>query len=455
MRISVIIPPEYEEDAAQVTSAVTKGEFIREETIRCCKDGSRIEVELLGYPSFIGGTQVGTFGIYKDISERKQLEAQLLQSQKMESIGRLAGGVAHDFNNMLGVILGRVEIVREMIEEGSSLHEEMEEIHKAASYSADLTRQLLAFSKQQIISPEILELNTVIANRLTMLRRLIGEHIELLWHPCSEALYVEIDPAQADQIITNICINSRDAIAAAGTITIETAGAAIDEAYTKEHIDSHTGEYAVVSISDTGSGMDRETQERIFEPFFTTKEETGTGLGLSTIFGIVKQNEGFLHVYSEPGRGTTMKIYLPRTSRRKEELQEEEESVNASKQSLGILLVEDNRALRQIAKRMLEKLGHRVIESSGPREALELADDPEVPIDLLFTDVVMPEMNGNELAEGIRRKHRNVRTLFMSGYTTNVIAHQGILEDGVTFLQKPFTLQDVKKKLNEIFPQLQ
>ena len=385
-------------------------------------------------------------------AERDKLQAQLLQAQKMESVGRLAGGVAHDFNNMLGVILGYTELALEQVAPGQPMFENLREIHQAAQRSADLTRQLLAFARRQTASPKVLDLNDTVEGMLQMLRRLIGEDIDLRWLPGAKIWPVKIDPSQVDQILANLCLNARDAIGGAGRMEIQTGTSVFDAAYCEAHPDFSPGEYVALTVRDDGSGMDAETIELLFEPFFTTKGiGHGTGLGLPTVYGIVKQNNGFIHVESQPGRGATFCIYLPRHKTAPAEQQAaQDRSDPAAGGSETILLVEDEPAILSVGQMMLEKLGYRVLAADRPEEALRLARTHEGTIDLLITDVVMPGMNGSDLAAQLHALHPDLRVLFMSGYTADVIARQGVLEDGACFVQKPFSLQELAAGVREV-----
>jgi PAS domain S-box-containing protein len=394
---------------------------------------------------------------FRDVSARKQAEAerdrledQLRQSQKMESVGRLAGGVAHDFNNMLQAILGHTEMALEQADPSAPLYNDLQEIQKAAERSADLTRQLLAFARKQTIAPRVLDLNKTIEDLLTMLRRLIGEDVDLLWIPGNNVHSVKLDPSQLDQLLTNLFVNARDAIEDIGQITIETHVVTFDEAYCDEHAGFLPGEYAQLSVSDDGCGIDRETQEHLFEPFFTTKTQgKGTGLGLATVYGIVSQNNGVINVYSEPGKGTTFNVYLPRLETDTQPLSVKATPRNAQPCHETILLVEDESSILKMTTMMLTKLGYNVISATTPGEAIRLADEHSGEIDLLMTDVVMPEMNGRDLAKNLLSRHPAMRRLFMSGYTANVIAHRGVLDEGVHFVQKPFTRQTLASKVRE------
>jgi PAS domain S-box-containing protein len=381
--------------------------------------------------------------------ERERLQAQLIQAQKMESVGRLAGGVAHDFNNMLSVILGHCELALHGLEDKSPLSAGLQNIRKAAERSADLTRQLLAFARKQTVAPKVLDINTTVARMLEMLRRLIGEDIDLVWQPGRNPGQVYIDPSQLDQILVNLFVNARDAIGDTGKVTIETDLVTIDQQYCADHVEAVQGTYVLLAVSDDGCGIDAAALPHLFEPFFTTKEMgKGTGLGLATVYGIVKQNKGFVNVYSEPGQGTTFKIYLPHHGSSAEPAAE-----TAANQPPGgsetVLVVEDEPMILEIATTMLESLGYTVLAAPGPTEAIRLAGEHGGTIQLLMTDVVMPEMNGRLLANHMRARFPNLRCLFMSGYTANVIAHHGVLDQGVHFIQKPFTLYALATKIRE------
>ena len=397
-------------------------------------------------------------GSIVDITERKRseieqekLQAQLIQAQRIESVGRLAGGVAHDFNNMLGVILGNTEILMEDIDPSNPLITNLEEIHKAAERSANLTKQLLAFARKQTIDPKILNLNHVLDDMLKMLKHLIGEDIDLTWQPSQNLWSVKIDPSQIDQILVNLCVNARDAIKSVGKITIETNNSSFDEAYCKEHADFNPGDYVMMAVSDNGSGMDQKILDNLFEPFFTTKDiGRGTGLGLATVYGIVKQNDGFINVYSEPGEGTTFKIYLPVYAETAVPKQKtfKETSLTGNE---TILLVEDEKAILMMTQIMLERLGYTVLTASAPNEAISIVEASNInAIHLLITDVVMPEMNGRDLSKKLLSIHHGLKCLFMSGYTANVIAHHGVLDTGVQFINKPFSKQDLAAKVRDL-----
>ena len=395
--------------------------------------------------------RLGRIQIATDITELKRMEAQLQQAQKMESVGRLAGGVAHDFNNMLGVILGHTEMALEEIDPSAPLYSSLQAVQHAAEHSADLTRQLLAFARKQTVAPKVIDINDTVEGMLKMLRRLIGEDIDLLWKPGQSLQPVKVDPSQIDQILANLCVNARDAIAGEGKITIETDTKTFDEAYCADHLGSLPGEYVLLEVSDDGCGMDKKTLNQIFEPFFTTKEQgKGTGLGLASVFGMIKQNNGFINVYSEPDQGTTFKIYLPAYAVKSERVVEEAPDIRVEHGNETILLVEDEPAILQMTTMMLTRLGYTVVAAATPGEAILLAHENRGGIDLLMTDVVMPEMNGRELAGNLRSHYPDLRRLFMSVYTANVIAHHGVLDEGVHFIQKPFSMKDLGGKLREV-----
>jgi PAS domain S-box-containing protein len=404
------------------------------------------------------GTAERMIGVNADITDKElaeqwrvKLEAQLRQAQKMESVGRLAGGVAHDFNNMLTIILGHVQIALMDANLSQPLHAQLEEINNAAERSANLTRQLLAFARKQIITPKVLDLNRTVAGMLKMLERLIGEDIHLVWHPAANLWPVKMDSSQIDQILANLCVNARDAIADVGKITIETGNIVFDKDYCATHLGFIPGEYARLAVSDNGCGMDKETLGNIFEPFFTTKGSgEGTGLGLAMVYGIVKQNNGFINVYSEPNQGTTLTIYLPRFEGNVEQTDKHGASETVTYGHEIILLVEDEPAILKITTQMLEMRGYTVLATSTPGEAIRLAREHAGEIHLLMTDVIMPEMNGRDLAKNLLSSYPHLKQLFMSGYTANVIAHHGVLDEGVYFIQKPFSLEGLSAKLREV-----
>ncbi len=421
------------------------------------KDGSIFDMEVM-VSTYTFNDRVYTVGFQRDITGRKRaeeetanLQGQLAQAQKMESVGRLAGGVAHDFNNMLAVILGHTEIALGQTAPGNPLHEDLEEIRKAAERSAELTRQLLTFARKQTVAPRVLDLNETVAGMIKMLQRLIGEDIQLEWHPSVNPWAVNMDPSQVDQILANLCVNARDAIDDVGKITIETENRTFDEDYCADHAGFAPGEYMMLAVSDNGCGMGKETLAAIFEPFFTTKGVgEGTGLGLATVYGAVRQNNGFINVYSEPGEGTTFSIYLPRNAGEAEEARPQGVAAPVPRGDETILLVEDETPVLNLTTRVLEGQGYTVLAARTPGEAIRIAREYPGEIHLLVTDVVMPEMNGRDLARHLSPRHPRLKQLFMSGYTANVIANHGVLDKGVHFIQKPFPSAGLAAKVREV-----
>ncbi|MEN6507335.1 MAG: PAS domain S-box protein [Smithella sp.] len=426
------------------------------------KDGSLIPFEVTsGVLRSADGTPGGLVHVCRDITlrqqneqEKKNLQERLSQAQKMESVGRLAGGVAHDFNNMLGVILGHTELVMEITNPEQPIHSHLREVRKAAERSANLTRQLLAFARKQTVSPMEIDINETVSGMIKMLQRLIGEDIHLSWLPCVNPWKIKIDPSQIDQILANLCVNARDAITGVGRISIELGNISINNDFCADHPECIPGDYIFLAVSDDGCGMSKEIQDKLFEPFFTTKDVgKGTGLGLSTVYGIVKQNNGFINVYSEPGQGTTFRIYLPRHIGKSEKtkIEKQQELVFSGRET--VLVVEDESAILDLIKIMLEQQGYDVRIASTPGEAIQMAEEHNGEIHLLITDVVMPEMNGRDLAKRILSLYPNIKRLFMSGYTDNMIAHHGVLDEGVCFIQKPFSRKDLTTKVREVLDQ--
>jgi PAS domain S-box-containing protein len=416
------------------------------------KDGSVTVVRLSGRAVNNGG-KGRTFELFaEDVTERRTLEQQLQQSQKMEAVGRLAGGIAHDFNNLLMVISGYSEFLLDRLGPEPALRAPAQEIASAAGRASSLTRQLLAFSRKQMLAPKILDLNGVVTENLKMLTRMIGEDIDLVMVPADKLGAVRADAGQIEQVIMNLAVNARDAMPSGGKLTIETSNVSLDEEYARFHAPVKPGNYVMLAISDTGAGMDSETQSHIFEPFFTTKGPKGTGLGLSTVYGIVKQSGGYIWVYSDPGKGTTFKIYLPRVAEAVESPEKvatvaESGPVEPGKET--ILVVEDEANLRYLARQFLEKQGYRVLEAADGAVAMQIAVAHEGVIHLLLTDVIMPGMNGRELAQRISEIRPQTKILYMSGYTENVIGHNGMLDAGIRLLQKPFTLRDLQGRVRE------
>ncbi|MFA6567597.1 MAG: response regulator [Victivallales bacterium] len=446
--------------------AQSKYAFIRLQTqdyIRCedlpleTKNGEKVEVEFTSNIYKARVKKVIQCNI-RDITERKRAEAerekledQLRQMQKMEAIGQLAGGVAHDFNNMLSVINGYSDMLLMEIPPSDPSYSRIQEINKAGERSANLTRQLLAFARRQTIAPKVLDLNDAVEGMLKMLRRLIGENIELLWKPAANLWKVKIDPSQLNQVMINLVVNARGAIHDPGKeMAIETGNADLDEAFCETHPDSVPGKHVVLEVRDNGCGMDKETIKHIFEPFFTTKKVgEGTGLGLATVFGIVKQNNGFINVHSEPGKGSTFKIYLPRHESDDAEKNEKAEKPRIFTGAETILLVEDEEVLLQFAQKLLERMGYTVLVADNPLQAIKLSEEYKGEIHLLMTDVVMPKMSGRDLRDRISSGRPGINCLFVSGYTADVIAQNGVLDKGVHFLQKPFTAEALSAKLRE------
>lgn len=396
-------------------------------------------------------------GIMRDITaqrraeeERKTLEEQFRQSQKMEAIGRLAGGIAHDFNNLLTVIAGYSGLALMRLKKGDPLLRHLEEIQKAVERAAALTHQLLAFSRRQIMAPKVVDLNTVIRELTKMLLRIIGEDIELATFLAGDLGGVKVDPGQMEQVIVNLAVNARDAMSAGGKLTIETAKVELDEKYTRNHATVQAGRYVLLAMSDTGTGMTPEVKERLFEPFFTTKERgKGTGLGLSTVYGIVKQSGGNIWVYSELGKGTTFKIYLPQVDEPLEEIKRKEESAEIPRGDETVLLVEDEEEVRKLAALVLQKQGYRVLEAPDAGMALLIYRQHAGGIHLILTDVVMPRMSGPDLIRQLEPLPAGMKVLYMSGYTDNAIVHHGVLDEGIDLIQKPFTPETLARRVRE------
>jgi len=386
------------------------------------------------------------------IEALQNTEKQLVQSQKLEAVGRLAGGISHDFNNLLTVILGYTDISKRNLKEGDPLLRNLDEIGKASERAASLTRQLLAFSRRQVMQPKVFDMNTVVNDLKKMLRRMIGEDIELRVSSQTDLGNIKADPVQLEQVIMNLVVNARDAMPRGGKLSIETSNVYLDESYAREHVTVEPGEYVMLAISDTGCGMNEETQQHIFEPFFTTKESgKGTGLGLSMVYGIVKQSGGNIWVYSEEGRGTTFKIYFPRVTAEAEEYKRSNGVIEAPKGCETILLVEDAALVRTLAREVLETAGYRVLEAASAEAALNLCENINgTRIDLLLTDVVMPGMSGDDMSKILLAKHPNLPVLYMSGYTDEAIVQHGVLEPGLNFLQKPFSPGALALKVREV-----
>ena len=446
--ISLLVPPDKAAnglpgESSEILEKIARGEGIEHrESVRVTKDGRRLDVFISVSPlRDAKGDVIGASAIARDITDQKRTETQLHQSQKMEAIGRLAGGVAHDFNNILGIINACTEFLRDRIESAAESSIYVENIKKAIERGSALTRQLLAFSRSSAIQPRILDLNERLKDVSKLLRPLMGDDVEVLIVSRSPSAVVEADPGQLDQIVVNLAVNARDAMPRGGKFILETGTAKFDEAFAEQRQAVPAGKYVVLAISDTGNGMDEATVSRIFEPFFTTKEAgKGTGLGLATVYGIVKQSAGHILVYSEPGHGTTFKIYLPSAEHKIGLLTKAEaEIVGPKRQGTTILLVEDDEVMRSLTKKVLEKHGYTVVEANDGESALESVQSYPGVIDLLLTDVVMRRVSGPELGERLGSSHPALKVVYMSGYTGELIAEREVLKRGVTLLEKPFT----------------
>ncbi len=414
------------------------------------KNGSEFPVEVsLSYIR----TPDGVFAIafVTDISQRKNLEEQLLHAQKMEAVGRLAGGVAHDFNNMLTVISGYNQMILDLLSPQDPMRGYAEEILKAADRAAALTNQLLAFSRRQIVQPRVINVNEVLSHTEKMLRRLIGEDVVLSLSLNPLTGNIKADPGHLEQAIFNLATNARDAMPEGGRLTIETTNATLDDTYVRTHLGVVPGDYVMIAVSDTGHGMDVETKRRIFEPFFTTKERgKGTGLGLATVYGIVKQAGGDIWVYSELGRGTTFKLYFPRVSEPVSDAQGSGSVAPAPAGSETVLVVEDEQGVRDLTGKILKNLGYTVLTAASGSDALEISRKHPAPISVLLTDVVMPHMSGSQLAAELRRNRPEMKVIYVSGYTETTVLDHGVLDPGLDFLAKPFTREGLSRKLREV-----
>jgi len=428
------------------------GTFTNFETTGVRKDESMTHVSLSSAPLIDGkGNIHGSVMVMADITERRQLEDQFRQAQKMEAVGRLAGGVAHDFNNLLTAIIGYSQMSLARLHREDPMRRDLEEIERAGQRAAGLTSQLLAFSRRQVLQPQVLDLNALVADLGKMLHRLIGEDIELDFRLSPDLGFVRADRGQIDQIIMNLAVNSRDAMPEGGKLTIETANVELGESYANEHVDSRPGPHVMLAISDNGVGMDKQTLSRIFEPFFTTKEQgKGTGLGLSTVYGIVKQSGGQVGVYSEPGKGTTFKVYLTRIEGAADHSAQRVLSSDSPKGTETILMVEDDPSVRKLARTILDNNGYNVLEAEGGDAALRLSKQHERPIELMLTDVVMPGTSGRELAQSVAISRPEMKVLYMSGYTDDAIVHHGILDADTPFIQKPFTPDSLLRKVRDV-----
>jgi PAS domain S-box-containing protein len=441
------------EDHGRLRDRVLRGEALRGvEVTRRRKDGTSVNVSLSVAPLHdAAGRVTGILSIAADVTELRQLEGQYRQAQKMEAVGRLAGGIAHDFNNLLTAIIGTTSLVLEDLGLESRARLDIQEIEKAAKRAAGLTRQLLIFSRQQVLEPRALDLNALVANLEKMLHRLIGEDIELRTKPAAALGAVRADPGQLEQAIVNLVVNARDAMPQGGRLTIETAEVELDRSYVAGHVPTQPGPYVLLAISDTGVGMDGATKARLFEPFFTTKEPgRGTGLGLATVYGIVKQSGGYVWAYSELGHGTTFKIYLPRVAETPEAPESTTGTPTPARGSETVLVVEDQEEVRKLTKRVLQARGYTVLTARNGAEALEIVGQHPTRIHLMVTDVVMPGMNGRELAQLACAKRSDLKVLYVSGYTGEAVLQHRLLEPGVAFLQKPFTPDVLARKTREV-----
>ena len=443
-------PTSYDDAVAHFQRLLTMGAVDAHEIHLRHSDGRQVCADLSASLVPVKGEPV-VLAIARDVTERNRLERQFQQAQKMEAVGQLAGGVAHDFNNLLTAILGYSDLLLETLLEDDRRRQDVEEIRKAGQSAASLTRQLLAFSRKQILEPVVLDLNALVGHLDRMVRRLIGEDIQVVTRLDRELGQVRADPGQIEQIIVNLAVNARDAMPEGGTLTIETANAELGEHYARTHPGTVPGQCVMLGVSDTGHGMDEETQSHLFEPFFTTKEkDKGTGLGLATVYGIVKQSNGSIWVYSEPGHGTTVKVYLPRVEGVAEPLVTARSSVQSPTGTETVLLVEDHAGLRALARKVLERYGYTVLEAPNGDEAIRICERHQGAVDLLLTDVVMPGMTGRALADRLAPVRTAMKVLYTSGYTDRSIVDRGVLIAGTAFLQKPYTPEVMAHKVRDV-----
>ena len=452
MSVLQIVSPAYQD---QIRGMIAR-QFADEAKTPCsleilAKDGRKVMLEVSPRLVLKDGQAVGVQGIARDVTQRRHLEEQLTHAQRMEAIGHLAGGVAHDFNNLLTVVTGYSELVLRRLGAESPVRQEIEQIKKAGERATTLTRQLLAFSRKQMLQPRVLDLNAVLSDVEHLLRRLIGENIQLTMVLGPDLKRVKADPGQMEQIIMNLAVNARDAMPQGGMLTVGTANVVLDDDYANQHVDVKPGQYVMLAVSDTGIGMDDHTRSHIFEPFFTTKVKgKGTGMGLSTVYGIVKQSGGYVWVYSEPNQGSTFKIYLPRID---DPIETQDAANLAEELSAGVetvLLVEDEEAVRSLVCKVLRASGYTVLESLNPADALRIAREHPDPIHLLLTDVVMPQMSGREVANQVIVLRPSTKVLFISGYTDDAIVHHGVLDPKTAFLHKPFSPDALARKVREV-----
>ena len=453
--ISLLVPSDRAHEIPEILQKIARGEGIEHhESVRVTKDGRHLDVSISVSPlRDAAGEIVGGSAIARDITAQKRAEGQLRQAQKMEAIGRLAGGVAHDFNNILGIINACTEFLRDRIDPAGEPAIYVENIREAIERGTSLTKQMLAFSRTSAIQPRILDLNERLKEISKLLRPLLGDDIEVLIVSRSASAVVEADPGHLDQVVVNLAVNARDAMPRGGKFILETGAVNFDEDFADQRQAMAAGKYVLLAVSDTGSGMDEATVSRIFEPFFTTKEAgEGTGLGLATVYGIVKQSAGHILVYSEPGCGTTFKIYLPSAEHKIGLASKAEvETVSPKRQGTTILLVEDDEIMRSLTRQLLQEHGYTVVEADDGKSALEWVESHPGPIDLLLTDVVMRRMSGPELAERLNPSHPTLKVVYMSGYTGELMANREVLKPGVTLLEKPFTRAAL---LNTIYAKL-
>ena len=441
--ISLLIPSNRPDEIPEILQKIARGESVEHsESIRVTKDGRYLSVSVSVSPlRDATGKIAGASAIARDITAQKRGESQLRQAQKMEAVGRLAGGVAHDFNNILGIISACTEFLRDRIDPAAEPSLYVENIKKATERGTSLTKQLLAFSRSSAIQPRVLDLNERLKDISKLLRPLLGEDIEILITSRSSAVVIEADPGQLDQIVINLAVNARDAMSRGGKFILETGLVKFDETFAEQHQSMTAGDYVLLAVSDTGAGMDEATMSRVFEPFFTTKElGKGTGLGLATVYGIVKQNAGHIMVYSEPGQGTTFKIYLPSAEHKIGLASKSEvETISPKRPGATILLVEDDEMMRSLTRQLLQEHGYTVVEANDGKSALEWVASHPGPIDLLLTDVVMRRMSGPELVDRLSASYPALKVIYMSGYTGRLIAEREVLKPGVPLIEKPFT----------------
>jgi PAS domain S-box-containing protein len=451
--ISLLVPSDRPDEVVEILRKISQGERIEHhESVRITKDGRHLDVSLSISPLRNAISEiVGASVIARDVTAQKRAETQLRQSQKMEAIGRLAGGVAHDFNNILGIINACTEFLRDRIPPGAESSTYVENIKKAVERGTSLTRQMLAFTRTPIIKPQLLDLNDRLREISKLLRPLMGDDIEIVIVSKSSSAVVEADPGQLDQIVVNLAVNARDAMPRGGKFILETSIVRFDESYAEQRQAMAPGKYVALAVSDTGSGMDETTVARIFEPFFTTKEVgKGTGLGLATVYGIVKQSGGHVLVYSEPGQGTTFKIYLPSAEHKIGAGPREEAQADTPKRhGATVLLVEDDEIMRSLTRKLLEEHGYFVIEADDGKSAIDRVQSHPGPIDLLLTDVMMSHMNGPELAQRLNTSHPGLKIVYMSGYTGELMTNREVLMPGVTLLEKPFSRMALLNTIHE------